>query len=66
MRFDDDYRRICEARSWLRQGYTRPSVVDELMARIAAKRGDQAARELRDEMRRQWQCREQWNKGDNQ
>lgn len=56
----EDRRRICEARDWLRRGYTRPKPVAELMARIAAKRGEQAAQELREEMRRQWSNRNEW------
>ena len=35
---DEDRRRICEARSWLRHGYTTTERVDELIGRIAAHR----------------------------
>jgi len=45
----------CEARDWLRRGYTTPARVEELMQRIVAKRGAAAADRLREEMRRQWQ-----------
>lgn len=54
------WRRICEARDWLRRGYTSPGLVDELMDRIARHRGREAADELREEMRRQWKCRTEW------
>lgn len=50
----DKHRLECEARSWLRQGYTTPQMVDDLLARIAARRGQAAAKALREEMRRQW------------
>jgi DNA-binding helix-hairpin-helix protein with protein kinase domain len=56
----EDWRRVCEARSWLRQGYTSAGLVDALIARIARHRGQQAAEALREEMRRQWRCRRQW------
>lgn len=54
VRYDEDYRRECEARTWLRMGYDSPARVDDLMARIAKHRGVPAANELREEMRRQW------------
>ncbi|MCS3807786.1 hypothetical protein [Xanthomonas sp. 4461] len=54
------HRRQCEARYWLRQGYTDVRSVSLLQQLIAAKRGDQAALELRDEMREQWRSRRQW------
>ena len=54
VRYDEDYRRECEARTWLRMGYDTPARVDDLMARIAKHRGVPAANELREEMRRQW------------
>lgn len=57
MEATEDHRRECEARDWLRRGYTSAAAVDELMTRIAAKRGQSAANALRDEMRRQWTLR---------
>lgn len=57
---DETRRRVCEARSWLRQGYTTAAKVDELMERIRRHRGDAAASELREEMRRQWSARRTW------
>lgn len=56
----EQHRRECEARTWLRQGYTSRAAVDELVARIAERRGAEAADELRQEMRRQWKLRDQW------
>lgn len=50
----ETYRIECEARDWLRKGYTTPARVDELLGRIARKRGAAAADRLREEMRRQW------------
>lgn len=60
---DDDmeaYRRLCEARHWLRQGYTSWGKVRELRGRIAEKRGEEAAELLVQDMREQWKCRRQW------
>ncbi|OOW63334.1 hypothetical protein Xlen_02595 [Xanthomonas campestris pv. leeana] len=54
------HRRQCEARHWLRQGYTNARSVALLQQLIAAKRGDQAAQDLRDEMREQWKSRRHW------
>jgi hypothetical protein len=53
----EEWRRICEARDWLRHGYTTPEKVGELDTRIAGKRGDTAADELLEEVRRQWKIR---------
>lgn len=57
---DEDRRRICEARSWLRQGYTTTERVDELIGRICTHRGKVAGEALRNEMRQQWKCRQDW------
>ncbi|MCL1558313.1 DUF7696 family protein [Xanthomonas nasturtii] len=54
------HRRQCEARHWLQQGYTDARSVGLLQQLIAAKRGTQAAKDLRDEMRQQWKNRRQW------
>lgn len=59
-RTDEDHRRECEARSWIKQGYFTASRVEELMQRIAQHRGAQAAAVLREEMRRQWSRRGEW------
>lgn len=59
----EQYRRECEARHWLREGYTDARSVAELMERIEKKRGRDAALVLRDEMRRQWARRHEWQGG---
>lgn len=56
----EEWRAVCEARDWLRKGYTTAVRVDVLMARITLERSKKAADELRDEMRRQWKCRRDW------
>lgn len=56
----EEHRRACEARHWIRQGYRNSKWVDELITRIAQRRGAAAAGELRDEMRRQWKRRREW------
>lgn len=53
-------RRECEARDWLRRGYTSKGKVDQLIESIASKRGRAAAEELRQDMREQWSRRSQW------
>ena len=59
-RTDEAYRRECEARTWIKQGYVTARQVDELMQRIRAHRGAEAADQLRQEMRRQWGRRAEW------
>jgi hypothetical protein len=56
----EQWRRITEARHYIRQGITSQAAVDELCARIAKKRGDSAANQLRQDMREQWTNREEW------
>lgn len=56
----DQYRQECEARYWLRQGYTTEDKVAELREKITAKRGAAAAERLIEEMRRQWKRRDEW------
>ena len=53
-------RRECEARDWLRRGYTNRARTDELMALITSKRGSAAAEVLLRDMREQWQRRDEW------
>ncbi|MGN6654731.1 MAG: DUF7696 family protein [Rhodanobacter sp.] len=53
-------RRVLEARARLREGYTTRAKVDELCRRVAAKRGQAAADQLREDMRMQWRTRQQW------
>jgi GTP cyclohydrolase I len=52
----------CEARDWLRDGYTTPERVASLMELITKKRGVAAAQALKEEMRRQWTRRQEWMK----
>lgn len=56
-------RRVAEARSWLRQGYTTRAQVDALMADVAKHRGQAAANRLREDMREQWRMRKAWMPG---
>lgn len=60
VRTDEVYRRECEARTWIKQGYVTARQVDELMQRIERHRGPEAAAALREEMRLQWKRREEW------
>lgn len=54
------WRAICEARHWLRQGYTTPAKVDALIRSIGEKRGQDRAEALRADMREQWRRRAEW------
>ena len=56
----EQHRRECEARDWLRRGYTDAHSVDGLMRKIVAKRGYAASEILRAEMREQWARRSEW------
>ena len=62
-RQSDVRRREAEARYWLKQGYITEAKVNELMPRVAAKRGRAAADQLRDDMRAQWKIRTTWWEG---
>lgn len=53
-------RRVMEARARLREGFTTMDKVDELMRRVAKKRGERAAQQLRHDMREQWRIRDTW------
>lgn len=53
----------CEARTWLRKGYTTPERIQALRDLIKPKRGEAATQQLIDEMRRQWQRRREWQGG---
>ncbi|MCC4622217.1 hypothetical protein LL965_19980 [Xanthomonas cassavae CFBP 4642] len=59
----EGFRRACEARHWLRQGYVDAAKVTELRLRIAAQRGYVAADLLVEEMREQWRYRREWMTG---
>ncbi len=56
---DRQHMLVCEARYWLRRGYTTPEKVTELREKLK-RRGDSAIEQLVSEMRRQWQCRSEW------
>ncbi len=56
----EEWRATCEARDWLRKGYTTSDRVGALMARVTAERGEDAAMRLLDGMRRQWASRRDW------
>lgn len=56
-------RRLLEARARLREGFTTRDKVDELCRRVAQKRGQAAADQLRDDMREQWRIRDEWLSG---
>ena len=56
----EQWRAVCEARSWLKQGYTTPRMVQELHDRIRGKRGIAAADQLVADMRDQWRMRSDW------
>lgn len=55
----EQHRRECEARYWLQQTGGRKAEVDDLIARITARRGKDAAEQLRQDMRDQWQAGKQ-------
>lgn len=50
----------CEARTWLRKGYTTAERITDLTALIAKHRGAAGAATLIEEMRRQWARRGEW------
>jgi hypothetical protein len=56
----DKQRRVLEARARLREGFTTRAKVDELVIRVAKKRGQHAADQLREDMRAQWKIRHEW------
>jgi len=56
----EQWRRVCEARGWLRRGYTRRPKVDALISQIGARRGTAAAERLREDMRVEWRRRNEW------
>ena len=58
--YSEQWRRITEARHYIRQAIVTSEKVDSLCHRIAKKRGDMAADTLRQDMREQWQTRGEW------
>ncbi|HGM7976341.1 hypothetical protein [Pseudomonas aeruginosa] len=57
---DRQHMLACEARYWLRRGYTTPEKVTELKETLYKKRGEEAVTQLIEEMRRQWGSRHEW------
>lgn len=53
-------RRVLEARARLREGFSTPERVNDLLRRVAKKRGERAAEQLREDMREQWRIRRTW------
>lgn len=58
--YSDQWRRITEARHYIRQGHITAAAVDTLCARIEKKRGEHAAEQLRQDMREQYMKRGEW------
>lgn len=56
----EQHRHECEAREWLRRGYTTQAKVKELQQRISKRRGADAATRLVEEMREQWKTKSEW------
>lgn len=56
----EDYRRMLEARQWLRLGYDTAASIEGLRKRIEHQRGAAAAERLINEMRQQYAIRGQW------
>ena len=54
MNNSEDWRRETEAREWLLRTAGNPLRINQLLQRIAAKRGQQAADQLRDAMRSEY------------
>ena len=50
----------CEARTWLRKGYSTRERTEELAQSITKRRGHAATERLVEEMRRQWRRRSEW------
>jgi hypothetical protein len=50
----------CEARTWLRKGYTSLERIEELTELIGKRRGAASASRLVEEMRQQWRRRADW------
>lgn len=48
------WREECEAREWLKRGYTTKAKVEELMIRIMKIRGKDSAEKLRENMRAEY------------
>ena len=55
MTYSEEFRRECEAREWLKRTNADPQRIRELLKRIEAKRGREAAERLRQDMRLAYQ-----------
>lgn len=56
MTYSETFRRECEAREWLRRTESDPERIAELLKRIKASRGAEAAEVLRQDMRKAFQA----------
>ena len=56
----EQHRHECEARDWLRRGYTTGLKVESLGRLITSKRGKEAWDRLYREMRKQWTTKNEW------
>jgi hypothetical protein len=54
--YSEEWRRECEAREHLKRTNGEPIKINALLLRIAARRGQAAADQLREQMRRQYQA----------
>lgn len=54
------FRLECEARAWLRAGYTNKSMLDELRKMLGKHRRENAIEQVIEEMRRQWARKDEW------
>ncbi|PZP26712.1 DUF7696 family protein [Pseudomonas kuykendallii] len=61
----DQQRRECEARYWLKRGFTSKEKVAELEKLLTSTRGANGVAYLVEEMRRQWGRRAEWLGGRN-
>ena len=56
----EELRMLCEAREWLRRGYTTEAKAKDLGRQITSKRGKAAWDRLYREMRQQWKTKNEW------
>lgn len=56
MTYSEEFRRETEAREWLKRTGAEPQKIKELLKRVAAKRGAEAAEVLRQDMRTAYQA----------
>lgn len=63
---NEEFRRACEAREWIKRTNGDPQRIGELLKRIAQKRGQAMADQLRADMREQWRARARYGAGTTQ